>query len=47
MSDDKKVCDTPGCLKPATKPVNLGPGTFVTLCQECYNEETKDSDGRK
>ncbi len=34
-------CDTPGCGKPAVRTVNLGPGTFLKLCQECADELAK------
>lgn len=31
-----KKCDTPGCKNISSKGISISPGTFVVVCDTCY-----------
>lgn len=39
--ETKRKCDFLGCRNLGTRGLTISPGTFVTLCEECYNRELK------
>ena len=40
-------CDMIGCKKEAINAISLGPGTYLSLCEEHYKQERRNKDGTK
>jgi len=38
-------CDMIGCTEEVVNAISLGPGTYLSLCEEHYTQEEKYKDG--